>query len=203
VGVMSVRAFLLFGFDKWHAAKFGPEENFSGNFFQEADTIGFMKTSFHTQRGPLYLLVRAAQLGIISGGLLMLAGCVMEEPPPPPAYSEVEPMPDDYVYYPEYEVYYSSIHHEYVYRDGNTWVTRPTPPPRVTVNVLRAAPSVPMNFHDHPAGHHATVVHDYPKSWKPSAAQPHPSRKKPPPAQPSVPTGVRTGSPGPVVVPPH
>jgi len=77
-------------------------------------------------------------------------------------------MSDDYVYYPGYEVYYSSNRHNYVYRDGRNWVTRPAPP-RVSVDVLLASPSVQMDFHDAPAQHHSTMIKSYPKNWRPTA----------------------------------
>src|SRR5476651_716775 len=48
---------------------------------------------------------------------------------------------DDYVYYPQYEVYYSNSRHQYGYRDGNAWVWRPAPP-HVEVNALLGSPSV-------------------------------------------------------------
>ncbi len=79
---------------------------------------------------------------------------------------------DDYVYYPGYEVYYSSRRHNYVYLDGRNWVTHETPPPRVQVNVLQASPSVRVDFHDAPAQHHATVVRQYPRNWKPAERRP-------------------------------
>ena len=61
---------------------------------------------------------------------------------------------DDYVYYPNYECYYSVSRHQYAYREGNAWVARPAPR-GVSVNVLLASPSVKMDFHDSPAQHHA------------------------------------------------
>jgi hypothetical protein len=73
---------------------------------------------------------------------------------------------DDYVYYPAYEVYYSSRRHDYRYRDGSVWVTRPAPP-RVSVNVLLASPSVRVDFHDAPERHHESVAHNYPRNWAP------------------------------------
>jgi hypothetical protein len=76
---------------------------------------------------------------------------------------------DDYVYYPNYECYYSVSRNQYAYREGNTWVARPAPP-GVTVNALRASPSVKMDFHDSPANHHADVVKQYPKNWTPQAS---------------------------------
>jgi hypothetical protein len=77
-------------------------------------------------------------------------------------------MPDDYVYYPQYEVYYSSRRHQYGYRNGNTWAWRPSPP-RVGINVLLASPSVRMDFHDSPSLHHANTVRAYPHNWTPPA----------------------------------
>ncbi len=73
---------------------------------------------------------------------------------------------DDYVYYPSYQVYYSSTRRHYIYQDGRAWVTRPAPP-RVSVDVLFASPSVRLDFHDAPSFHHSTVVRQYPQHWKP------------------------------------
>ena len=74
---------------------------------------------------------------------------------------------DDYVYYPNYEIYYSSSRHQYASLEGGTWVSRPAPR-GVSVDVLLASPSVKMDFHDSPANHHAETVRQYPKNWKPS-----------------------------------
>jgi hypothetical protein len=68
---------------------------------------------------------------------------------------------DDYVYYPDYEIYYSSSRHQYAYLEGGAWVSRPTPR-GVSVNVLLRSPSVRMDFHDSPANHHAEMVRQYP-----------------------------------------
>ena len=73
---------------------------------------------------------------------------------------------DDYVYYPAYQVYYSSERRRYVYLDGHSWVSRPTPP-HVAVDVLFASPSVSVPFHDSPANHHADIVKQYPRHWAP------------------------------------
>lgn len=102
---------------------------------------------------------------------------VYAEPPPvyvepPPVY--VEPrvvVQDAYIYYPGYQVYYSSSRNQYVYRRGLSWVSRPVPP-RVSVDVLLASPSVRLDFHDSPSRHHSRVVKQYPKHWKPPG---HPS----------------------------
>jgi hypothetical protein len=84
---------------------------------------------------------------------------------PPPVQVEVVAQ-DDYVYYPSYQVYYSGHTRQYVYLEGSAWVSRPAPP-RVAVDVLFASPSVRLGFHDHPSGHHATVVRNYPRQWAP------------------------------------
>src|SRR6185295_20121836 len=83
---------------------------------------------------------------------------------------------DDYVYYPGYQVYYSSNRRQYIYRDGRSWVTRPAPP-RVSVEALAASPSVRLDFHDHPSVHHATVVRQYPKRWAPPGPGPNRGRE--------------------------
>ena len=74
---------------------------------------------------------------------------------------------DDYVYYPQYECYYSVSRHQYAYREGNNWVAR-SAPHGVSPEVLMASPSVKMNFHDSPANHHAQVAKQFPHDWKPS-----------------------------------
>jgi hypothetical protein len=78
---------------------------------------------------------------------------------------------DDYDYYPAYETYYSRSRHEYVYREGNSWVRRPKPR-GVAANVLLAAPAVRMSFRDSPEQHHNDVVRSYPKNWTPPGKKP-------------------------------
>jgi hypothetical protein len=68
---------------------------------------------------------------------------------------------DDYVYYPDYQIYYSSSRHQYFWPEDGAWVARPAPR-GVSVNVLFASPSVRMNFHDSPANHHAEILRQYP-----------------------------------------
>jgi hypothetical protein len=74
---------------------------------------------------------------------------------------------DNYVYYPSYDIYYNSGRHQYAYLQGGAWVNAPAPG-RVSVDVLRASPSVNMDFHDSPANHNDAMVRQYPKNWKPS-----------------------------------
>ncbi len=73
---------------------------------------------------------------------------------------------DDYVYYPSYQVYYSSRSSHYIYLEGSSWVTRPAPP-NVSIDVLFASPSIAVDFHDAPSLHHAMIVETYPKTWSP------------------------------------
>lgn len=120
----------------------------------------------------------AGKIGLVSCTLLLgtLAGCVgyVDGPgqrtvyrPPPPVYIESGFVAqDDYVYYPSYQVYYSSTRRQYIYQDGRSWVTRPAPP-RVSVDVLFASPSVRLDFHDAPSAHHSTVIRQYPQHWTP------------------------------------
>jgi hypothetical protein len=124
-------------------------------------------------------MTSCSKLSFIFGATLVatLTGCVgyvehrhhaeVYAPPPPVVY--VEPavvVQDDYIYYPSYQVYYSSSRRSYIYLDGRSWVTRPSPP-RVSVDVLFASPSVHLDFHDAPSSHHSRVVQQYPKHWSP------------------------------------
>ena len=122
-----------------------------------------------------HLATRGLGFVLCTALLGALTGCIgyVEEPhharayAPPPAYVEnVVVVQDDYVYYPSYQVYYSGSSRQYVYVEGNAWVTRPAPP-RVSADVLFASPSVRLNFHDAPAIHHAAVVQTYPRNWAP------------------------------------
>ena len=120
------------------------------------------------------LFFQTNNVGLVLGIALlaMLTGCVGYVDGPRTGV-QVEPyafaVQDDYVYYPNYECYYSVSRHQYAYREGNAWVARPAPL-GVSVDVLLASPSVKMDFHDSPAQHHAAVVKQYPKNWKPSAS---------------------------------
>jgi len=127
------------------------------------------------------LFFKADKAGFVLGAVLLvtLTGCVGYVDGPR-AGVQVEPyafaVQDDYVYYPNYECYYSVSRHQYAYREGNAWVARPAPR-GVSVNVLLASPSVKMDFHDSPAQHHAAVVKQYPKNWSPPASNQGQNRK--------------------------
>jgi hypothetical protein len=76
---------------------------------------------------------------------------------------------DDYVYYPNYGMYYNNSRHEYAYLNNGAWVTA-LAPYGVTADVLLASPSVHMDWHDSPEKHHADMVKRYPRNWKPGSS---------------------------------
>jgi len=128
---------------------------------------------------------KCSKTGFVFGAALLgtLAGCTsyVDRPHHARVYSEPQPalyvetggvVQDGYVYYPRYQVYYSSNRRQYIYRDGRSWVSRPAPP-LVSVDVLFASPSVSLDFHDSPEIHHASVVRQYPKKWKPPGWNPN------------------------------
>jgi hypothetical protein len=111
-------------------------------------------------------------LALAAAFLVTLTGCVGYVDGPSAGIGMEAPVfmaQDDYVYYPQYECYYSVSRHQYAYRDGNRWVARPGPR-GVPVNVLRASPSVRMDFHDSPAHHYTAVAKQYPRNWKPAGS---------------------------------
>jgi len=118
--------------------------------------------------GKLGLVLAAALIGTFTGCVTRVErarpGEVYEVAPPVQTTVVIE---DDYVYYPHYEMYYSSSRHLYAYRDGPRWVSRPAPR-GVTAEVLFASPSVRMTFHDSPARHHAVIHRQYPNNWSPA-----------------------------------
>ncbi len=127
----------------------------------------------------LFLQTNKLELVLCLAVFSTLAGCVgYVQGPRAAIYAEPNAFvaEDDYVYYPNYECYYSVSRHQYAYREGNAWVSRPAPR-GVSVNVVMASPSVKMNFHDSPAQHHAAVAKQYPKNWKPAGANPGQNRK--------------------------
>ena len=115
------------------------------------------------------LFFRADKTGCVLGAvfLLTLTGCVAYVDRPPQGSVYVAPpvvvVQDDYVYYPDYEIYYSNSRHQYAYREGRAWVSRPAPR-GISVDVLRGSRSVRMDFHDSPEHHHADVVRQYPRN---------------------------------------
>jgi hypothetical protein len=124
-----------------------------------------------SNRNPL------VRIGLIAGVACAtaLTGCVgyVDHPhhgghmgPPPGRVETTVVVQDRYVYYPSYQVYYSSSRSQYVYLEGRTWVSRPAPP-RVSVDVLFRSPSVQLDFHDAPSAHHSSVTKQYPKGWTP------------------------------------
>ena len=117
------------------------------------------------------LFIQTNKVGFVLCAALLgtLTGCVGYVDGPRTGVYVAPPVvvvQDDYIYYPGYQVYYSSSRHEYAYREGRTWVSRPAPR-GVSVDVLVASPSVRMDFHDSPANYHAAVVKQYPKNWAP------------------------------------
>ena len=127
------------------------------------------------------LFFKTDKVGFMLGAVLLgtLTGCVGYVDGPRAGYyaePSVAVVQDDYVYYPGYEVYYSSSRHQYAYREGRAWVSRPAPR-GVSVNVLMASPSVRMDFHDSPAQHHAAIVRQYPKNWAPPGSNQGQNRK--------------------------
>ena len=77
-------------------------------------------------------------------------------------------IPDDYVYYPNYGVYYNPHQHLYHYLKGDAWVTGPAPE-GISEKAFQTSPWVKMDFHDAPARHHAAILKKYPRDWKPAA----------------------------------
>jgi hypothetical protein len=124
------------------------------------------------QTNKVGLVLCAALLGALTGCVGYVDG------PRAGYYAEpsVVVVQDDYVYYPNYECYYSVSRHQYAYREGNAWVSRPAPR-GVSISRLQASPSVRMEFHDSPAQHHEAVARQYPKNWKPSGANQGQNRK--------------------------
>src|SRR5688572_13107112 len=92
---------------------------------------------------------KAVEVAGVSGVILLstLGGCVTHVDGPRTGSVYVESpretvivTSDDYVYYPDYEVYYSRRHHHYIYQERGSWVSY-REPRHVSVRVLVASPS--------------------------------------------------------------
>jgi hypothetical protein len=128
--------------------------------------------------GKLGFRVGWAGFGFCAALLLALTSCV-DSNTNRPAQGSVHVVPpggvtsfvvqDEYIYYPTYQVYYSNNRHQYEYWQDHAWVSKPAPP-GIPVAVLRASPSVKMDFHDSPENHYAEVVQKYPKNWSAPSA---------------------------------
>jgi len=119
--------------------------------------------------------IKTNKIGIVLGAVLLAAvaenaanagGVVVgiNITPPIVVAPPVVVAQDDYVYYPNYGVYYNSNRHQYAYLNGGAWVYAPAPY-GVSVGVLLASPSVHMDFHDSPEHHHAEMMQKYPRNW--------------------------------------
>jgi hypothetical protein len=118
------------------------------------------------------LFFKAGKAGFVMGAVLglTLTGCRGYVEVPAGEVAVASPtvvVQEDYVYYPNYGIYYSNSRRQYAYLEAGAWVSQPAPR-GVSVDVLLASPSVKMDFHDSPANHHAAVARQYPKNWKPA-----------------------------------
>jgi hypothetical protein len=127
-------------------------------YFLKTNNVGFVLSAA--------LLVALAECVSSANG----QGAEITITPPVVVVASPVVVQDNYVYYPGYGIYYNSGQHQYGYLQGSAWVWAPSPS-GVSVDVLRASPSVNMDFHDSPASHHDAMVRQYPKNWKPSASK--------------------------------
>lgn len=68
----------------------------------------------------------------------------------------------EFVYYPDYEVYYSRNYELYVFRLNSGWMTQSWPPD-LPAGTLERARAVPMEYHfSDPFSHHQDIARQYP-----------------------------------------
>jgi hypothetical protein len=120
--------------------------------------------------GAALLTMLTANTGYADG---LRVGIVVS--PPVVVAPPVVVVQDDYIYYPQYGIYYNSHRRQYANLENGVWVMQPAPQ-GVSVGVLLASPSVRMDFHDSPANHHAEMLRKYPKNWRRDDA--HQDRKE-------------------------
>ena len=86
---------------------------------------------------------------------------------PPIMVAPVVVTPDNYLFYPNYGVYYNTSRNQYNFLKDNAWVSQPNPY-GVSIKTLQASPSVKMDFHDSPSKHHKAMIAKYPHNWAPA-----------------------------------
>lgn len=121
--------------------------------------------------------------------VVSLAGCIGYIMPPPVARVPVAPpapppvvqpvvvpvvIQYEYLYYPGYELYYSTSRRQYIYLENGRWIASPAPR-GLSLNVVLASPSVRMEFRDSPGIHHAAMVRKYPRNWRPKGTDSNPN----------------------------
>ena len=128
------------------------------------------------------LLYKADRLGLALGAavlalLTLLAGdasaqgvAVPASVTPPVVVTAPIVLPDEYIYYPAYGIYYNGRRQQYFSLRGKSWLIG-AQPFGVEINTLRATPFVNVDFHDSPARHHEEILKRYPANWHPAAAQ--------------------------------
>jgi hypothetical protein len=79
-----------------------------------------------------------------------------------PVYGQPAYAGDDYVYYPDSEVYYSPAHRDYVYWERDRWAHHSAPPRAWNQSSL----SVHVNFGNDPWNHHNEVIRRYPRNQR-------------------------------------
>ena len=123
---------------------------------------------------PIVIALAGFVAGISLGILLLmfLVGCA--DSPPWGAWSKAPTRQqitaalrrvDTYIYFSNYQIYRHPGRGEYVFWDGQAWITSKEPPLEVTAELLLGSPTVQLEFDDHPAKHHREVVQRYPRDW--------------------------------------
>ncbi len=104
-----------------------------------------------------------------------LAGCadfpsvqVLAEQPSLAQLQAVRSVSADYVYYPDYEIYHSRNHQEYVFRENGEWVAQATPP-EIYADILQGARSAPLVGRDSPWQRHDEIAQMYPAMQRPAS----------------------------------
>ena len=130
-------------------------------------------TPFKKTNNTTMKTTHSLSLILCAAPLLTLTGCVGYVDTPGVRHAQIRATvsnEDDYVYYPRYSTYYGRNSHQYTYRQGNSWVSRPSYH-GTSSSTFFSSPSVSVDFRDTPSRHHAEVSRTYPRSWNYSSKQ--------------------------------
>lgn len=121
------------------------------------------------QSGKRGILLGAVLLAVLAkSGTDAIAQNMPTNLNPPVGVAPMVMAPDNYIYYPNYGVYYNQQNRRYYYQNGNVWFNQPQPY-GVSTLTLQTSPHVNMNWHDSPERHHGEMQRQYPRNWHPDA----------------------------------
>jgi hypothetical protein len=75
--------------------------------------------------------------------------------------------PSEYVYFPDFEIYYSNVKGVYYFQLGDRWTSSLFPPETIRTDVLWGSVRVTVSLRTLPEKSHERISKKYPHGWRP------------------------------------